>query len=81
MHQESERHNTKQSKSTTQSKAKGTTTSQETSKKEGEATRQHQGILIRRTAKVDEIDIPPSFRNLLYQELHEKMDHLGAERV
>ena len=81
MHQESERHNTKQSKSTTHSKAKGTPTSQETSKKEGEATRQQQGILIRRTAKVDEIDIPPSFRNLLYQELHEKMDHLGAERV
>ena len=41
----------------------------------------NKGVLIKRTAKVDQIVIPPSLRNLVYQELHEKMGHLGGERV
>ena len=39
------------------------------------------GVLIKRTVKVDQIIIPPSLKNLVYQELHEKMRHLGGERV
>ena len=41
----------------------------------------NKGVLIRRTAKVDQIVIPPSLKNLVYQELHEKIGHLGGERV
>ena len=39
------------------------------------------GVLIRRTANIDLIFIPPNLRNLVHQELHEKMGHLGGERV
>ena len=41
----------------------------------------NKGVLIRRTPKVDQIVIPPSLRNLVYQELHEKMGNLGGKRV
>ena len=41
----------------------------------------NKGVIVRRTAKVDQIVIPPSLRNLVYQELHQKIDHLGGERV
>ena len=41
----------------------------------------NKGILIRRTAKVDQVVLPPSLRNLVYQEFHEEMCHLGGERV
>ena len=41
----------------------------------------NKAVIIRRTAKADQIVIPPSLRDLVYQELHENMVRLGKERV
>ena len=40
-----------------------------------------EGILIRRTAKYTQIVLPEVYHNLVFSELHEKMGHLGADRV
>ena len=76
MHQGSERY-TKWSTPITQPKTKETPTSQDTSKREGETARQQQ----RSAVKVDEIVVSLSLRDLVYQELHEEMGHLGGERL
>ena len=39
------------------------------------------GVLIRKTAKYRQIVLPQQFHQLVYSELHEKMAHIGAERV
>ena len=40
-----------------------------------------EGVLIRRTAKYNQIVLPEVYHNLFFSELHEKMGHLGADRV
>ena len=81
MHQESERHHTKQSTTITQSKPKGTQLLKRLLREKEKLLVNNKGVLIRRTPKVDQIVIPPSLRNLVYQELHEKMGNLGGKRV
>ena len=39
------------------------------------------GVLIRKTAKYQQIVLPQQFHRLVYSELHEKMAHIGSERV
>ena len=39
------------------------------------------GVLMRTTAKLKQIVLPEKFHRLVYTELHEKLAHLGAERV
>ena len=41
----------------------------------------NKGVLVKRTANIDQIAITLSLRNLVYRELHEKMGHFGGERV
>ncbi|KAI8503655.1 retrotransposon-like protein 1 [Branchiostoma belcheri] len=40
-----------------------------------------EGILRRRAGPVLQIVLPKDYRNVVYQELHDKMGHLGADRV
>ena len=40
-----------------------------------------EGVLIRHTAKYTQIVLPQIFQDLVYVELHEKMGHLGLEKV
>ncbi|KAI8492584.1 hypothetical protein Bbelb_296250, partial [Branchiostoma belcheri] len=40
-----------------------------------------EGILRRRAGPVLQIVLPKDYRNIVYQELHDKMGHLGADRV
>ena len=39
------------------------------------------GVLIRKTSKFKQIFLPEKFYDLVYSELHEKLAHLGSERV
>ena len=39
------------------------------------------GILLHKTSKSSQIILPKKFRQLIYTELHEKMAHLGPEKV
>ena len=39
------------------------------------------GVLVRKTAKYRQIVLPQKFHQLVYSELHEKMAHVGPERV
>ena len=39
------------------------------------------GVLVRKTASLAQIVLPEKFRSLVYSELHEKLAHLGPERV
>ena len=75
----SERHHTKQSTTITQKQREQQLFKRLLREKE-KLLVNNKGVLIRRTAKVDQIAIPPSLKNLVYQELYEKMGHLGAER-
>jgi len=38
-------------------------------------------VLVRKTADTEQIVLPSSLRGLVYQELHQEMGHLGAERT
>ncbi|XP_035668285.1 uncharacterized protein K02A2.6-like [Branchiostoma floridae] len=40
-----------------------------------------EGILRRRAGPVLQVVLPKEYRNIVYQELHDKMGHLGADRV
>ena len=39
------------------------------------------GILMRKTASFTQIVLPEKFHHLVYKELHEKLSHVGADRV
>ena len=39
------------------------------------------GVLVRKTGGVTQIVLPKCYHNLVYQELHEKLGHLGAEKA
>ena len=39
------------------------------------------GVLMRETANFNQIVLPEKFRRMVYSELHEKLAHLGSERV
>ena len=39
------------------------------------------GVLVRQTSRANQIVLPEPLHNLVYVELHEKMGHLGLERV
>ena len=39
------------------------------------------GILMRKTEKFEQIVLPQKFHRIVYSELHEKLAHLGSERV
>ena len=39
------------------------------------------GVLLRKTVKYQQIILPKDFHQIVYQELHEKMGHLGVEKV
>ena len=39
------------------------------------------GVLVRETAKYEQIVLPAKFHHTVYVELHEKMAHVGAEKV
>ena len=41
----------------------------------------NKGVLIRGTAKGDQTVLPPNLRDLVHQELHEKILYLGEKRV
>ena len=40
-----------------------------------------EGVLVRKTAQRQQVVLPQKFRQLVYTELHEKMAHIGAEKV
>ena len=39
------------------------------------------GVLFRETAKFRQIVLPSCYHELVYDELHKKMGHVGAEKV
>ena len=39
------------------------------------------GVMVRKTKHRSQLVLPEKYRNLVYVELHEKMGHLGVERV
>ena len=40
-----------------------------------------EGVLVRQTAKYQQIVLPAKFHHIVYRELHEKMAHVGPEKV
>ena len=41
----------------------------------------HNDILVRETKEYNQIVLPNSLRNTVYNQLHNKMGHLGADKV
>ena len=41
----------------------------------------HNGILCRKSGEFTQVALPVEYRHLVFQELHEKMGHLGTEKV
>ena len=39
------------------------------------------GVLVRKTAKHQQIVLPRQFHHMVFVELHEKMAHIGSEKV
>ena len=39
------------------------------------------GVLTRKTTSFNQIVLPEKFHSMVYSELHEKLAHLGADRV
>ena len=41
----------------------------------------HNNMLVRETKEYSQIVLPSSLRNIVYNELHNKMGHLGTDKV